>query len=127
MRTYDRQVGKHTGARDAVPSITSARQALSDDIARRNNRYLWQMSTRFFCFVGAVVVDHWTRWLLVAGAVVLPYIAVVLANAGQERQESTFAPVEAPQLGPGTSGTAPDAALGAGTAPASTEQPRGAP
>lgn len=68
-----------------VHRITSARSSLQDDIAARNKRYMLQMSTRVVCFVGAVVVDHWTRWILVAGAVFLPYIAVVIANAGREK------------------------------------------
>lgn len=75
------------GARstDEVVRITSAPEPLSDDLARRGRRYLWQMSIRVVCFIGAVAVDHWSRWLLMAAAVILPYVAVVLANAGRER------------------------------------------
>ncbi len=68
--------------------ITTAAEPLDADIARRSRRYLAQMSLRVVCFVGAVVVDHWSRWLLVLGAVVLPYVAVVLANAGRERRSA---------------------------------------
>lgn len=71
-----------------VQSITGAQEPLADDIARRTHRYLVQMTIRVVCFIGAVVVDHWTRWLLLVGAVVLPYVAVVLANAGRERPET---------------------------------------
>ena len=40
------------------------------------------MSLRTLCFVGAVLVGRgWLRWVLIAGALVLPYIAVVMANA----------------------------------------------
>lgn len=56
------------------------------------------MSIRMACFVGAVLVDHWTRWLLLAGAVVLPYVAVVLANAGRERGQVPDTYLEAPSL-----------------------------
>jgi hypothetical protein len=78
--------GRGSGpAADEVHRITNARSSLQDDIAARNKRYMLQMSTRVVCFVGAVVVDHWTRWILVAGAVFLPYIAVVIANAGREK------------------------------------------
>ena len=66
--------------------ITTASTALSDDVAARTRRYLVQMGVRVVCFLGAVLVDHWTRWVLLAGAVVLPYLAVVLANAGRERR-----------------------------------------
>lgn len=67
--------------------ITDAREPLATDLARRSHRYLLQMSIRVVCFLGAVLVDHWTRWLLAAAAVVLPYVAVVLANAGRSRGE----------------------------------------
>jgi len=70
-----------------VARITTAQVSLTEDVDRRMRRYLVQMSVRVACFLGAVVLDHWTRWLLVAGAVVLPYLAVVLANAGRERPD----------------------------------------
>lgn len=73
------------GTADEVHRITGARPSLHDDIAARNKRYMLQMSTRVACFIGAVALDHWTRWILVAGAVFLPYIAVVIANAGREK------------------------------------------
>lgn len=69
-----------------VARITAVGPSLTDDLARRTRRYLIQMSVRLACFLGAVVVDHWTRWLMLAGAVVLPYVAVLLANAGGERR-----------------------------------------
>src|SRR5690606_41842637 len=62
-------------------SITDARTSHSDDLRHRQIRYLFSMGIRTLCFVGAVVVDSWLRWVLVAGAVFLPYIAVVMANA----------------------------------------------
>jgi hypothetical protein len=68
----------------SVARITSAAVPLSQDIDRRMRRYVVQMSVRVACFVSAVLLDHWTRWLLLVGAVVLPYLAVVLANAGRE-------------------------------------------
>lgn len=73
-------------AREPEPvRITSAGSALSDDIAARSRRYLLQMGIRVLCFIGAVVVDHPIRWALLAGAIVLPYVAVLLANAWRER------------------------------------------
>jgi len=33
------------------------------------------------------VVPGWPRWFLIAGAVALPYLAVVIANAGRENDE----------------------------------------
>ncbi len=43
------------------------------------------MLIRTVCFVGAVAADGVLRWLLFAAAVFLPYIAVVLANAGVQK------------------------------------------
>ena len=49
------------------------------------------MSLRTICFVGAIVVgDGWLRWVLVAGALVLPYIAVVMANASADAAPTAF-------------------------------------
>lgn len=85
---------------DGVVSITSAAPSLTDDVARRTRRYLIQMSVRVVCFLGAVLIDHWTRWLLLLGAVVLPYIAVLLANAGGERGPAPSADLALPALPP---------------------------
>ena len=66
---------------DAV-RITTAAASRNDDISRRQRRYVMSMGLRTVCFVGAIVVGPgWLRWVLVAGAVLLPYVAVVMANA----------------------------------------------
>ncbi|MEJ7705985.1 MAG: DUF3099 domain-containing protein [Nocardioidaceae bacterium] len=44
------------------------------------------MALRTACFVLAIVSSGALRWSFVAGAVFLPYIAVVLANATDRRQ-----------------------------------------
>jgi hypothetical protein len=68
-----------------VASVTTAATSLSDDLAMRTRRYLWTMGIRTVCFVGAIVVPGWPRWVLIAGAVLLPYLGVVGANAGREK------------------------------------------
>lgn len=45
------------------------------------------MGVRTACFLGAVVAGGWLRWVLIAGALVLPYLSVVFANGGRERVE----------------------------------------
>ncbi len=45
------------------------------------------MAIRTACFIGAVVVDGWLRWVLVVGAFLLPYVAVVMANVASPRIE----------------------------------------
>lgn len=70
---------------EEVHSITSARRALSEDLHDRNVRYLVSMAIRTVSlFLAVLTPDPW-RWVFIAGAVVLPYVAVVVANAGRER------------------------------------------
>lgn len=86
---------------EPVPSITSAPVPLAVDQARRTRSYLIQMSIRVVCIIGAVLVDGWVRWALVAAAVVLPYSAVLIANSGRDQvthDTSPVTPVPAPAL-----------------------------
>lgn len=64
--------------------ITTARKSVADDQATRVRGYVISMSIRIVCFALAVVTDGVWRWLFVAGALVIPYIAVVFANGGRE-------------------------------------------
>jgi hypothetical protein len=64
-----------------VYSVTGVRRGASDDLAQRQKRYLISMGVRTVCFLLAVITPSPIRWVLVAAAVVLPYIAVVMANA----------------------------------------------
>ncbi len=70
-----------------VHRITDAEVPLSEEQQGRARRYLWSMAVRTACFIGAVVAPAPWRWILVAGAVGLPYVAVVMANAGRERSD----------------------------------------
>lgn len=86
--------------------ITDARTSHSDDLRHRQIRYLLSMLIRTLCFVGAVVVDSWLRWVLVVAAVFLPYIAVVMANAVSRRppdRAESFSPEARGSLKSGTS------------------------
>jgi hypothetical protein len=69
------------GSEQPVYSVTGVRRGTSDDLAQRQRRYLISMGIRTVCFVLAVVTHGPIRWVFVAAAVVLPYIAVVMANA----------------------------------------------
>lgn len=85
MRTRRRE--RERAPSDAVTTITSARRTLEQDVGRRTSRYLLSMSIRTVCLILAVVVEGPLRWGFMAGAIVLPYVAVVMANAGREREE----------------------------------------
>ena len=71
--------------------ITTAAPSRADDIAARQKRYLLSMGIRSACFVGAVVsaiagVDWLWPWLI-AGALILPYVAVVMANNSASKSD----------------------------------------
>ncbi len=70
-----------------VHRITDAEVPLSEEQAGRTRRYLVSMGIRTACLVGAVLAPSPWRWILVVGAVILPYFAVVAANAGRERSD----------------------------------------
>lgn len=67
-----------------VFSITSAHRGLSEQQPDRTKRYLVSMAVRTACVIGAIFIPGWPRWVLIAGAVLLPYLAVILANGGRE-------------------------------------------
>jgi hypothetical protein len=68
-------------------TITEAQRGLSQEQTGRTRRYLVSMGIRTACVLAAIVVPGWPRWILLAGAVVLPYVAVVMANAGRENDD----------------------------------------
>jgi hypothetical protein len=87
---------KHGGTE--VFRITGARKGLADDVRGRERRYVISMSVRTIAVIAAAVLWNVERHVaivaLVLGAV-LPYIAVVIANAGRESAPSlpsTFVP-----------------------------------
>lgn len=66
---------------------------MSAEQAGRTRKYLISMAIRTACVIGAIFIPGWPRWVLIAGAVVLPYLAVVIANAGKARDQGAPAPV----------------------------------
>jgi hypothetical protein len=77
---------------DAV-RITTARSSAADDMRSRQRRYAVSMTIRIVCFVAAVAVGPGVlRWVLVAGAVFLPLFAVIMANAGDQRDDGFSLP-----------------------------------
>ena len=76
---------------DEAVRITTAASSRNADIAARQKRYLFSMTLRSLCFVGAIIaaLAHigWLWPILIAGALVLPYVAVVMANATMTRRD----------------------------------------
>ena len=84
---------------EPVYQITGVAPGLEQDIAARSRRYAWSMGLRSVCFVLAVLTTGWVRWTFVGLAIVLPYIAVVVANAGREPNRP-MPPVQQPVVAP---------------------------
>ena len=72
---------------DEVFTITDAQRGLSVEQTGRTRRYLISMGIRTGCVIAVIFIPGWPRWVFIAGAVVLPYLAVVVANAGRENDE----------------------------------------
>jgi len=73
--------------------ITDARLSASDDLERRQRRYLWTMLVRVVCFALMIVVPGWWKVVALLGAVFLPAAAVLLAN-NQDRRAPGSRPVD---------------------------------
>lgn len=90
------------GRRDAqVQLVTTARRPHSEEISGRARRYLISMGFRTACLVLAIFVLHgWLRAIAIVAAIVLPWLAVVLANAGPVvgEEEPEFVTVSRPEL-----------------------------
>jgi len=72
-------------------------------------KYVIMMGVRVACFVAMILVTPygWYTWLFAAGAVFLPYIAVVIANVGQESRAAPAETVTLPALDPKAERPAP--------------------
>lgn len=67
-------------------AATSLPRAPQDDAGARFTKYMVTMGIRMGCFLAMVLVTPygWYTWIFGAGAVILPYVAVVVANVGQD-------------------------------------------
>jgi hypothetical protein len=89
----------HEAGDDEVVSITSVPESRGDEQSRRMHVYFIQMVIRVACFVAAVFVTWWPlRIVLIAAAVILPYTAVIFANAGGERRTADNVGMDHPEL-----------------------------
>lgn len=67
-------------------STTSLPRAPRDEADARFTKYFITMGVRVACFLLMVFVTPygWYTWIFGIGAMVLPYVAVVLANVGED-------------------------------------------
>lgn len=105
--------------------ITGARQGLAEDVRGRQRRYVISMSVRTVSVILAAVlwnVERHISMVALALGLLLPYVAVVIANAGRENTPSlpsTFVPAPVrPALesaAPTVASAPPEHGNGAGT------------
>ncbi|AKN73316.1 MULTISPECIES: DUF3099 domain-containing protein [Streptomyces] len=82
---------KQHGGSGQVFRITGARTGLAEDVRGRQRRYVISMSIRTVSVILAVALWNVERYVAIVALVLgaaLPYIAVVIANAGRERPPS---------------------------------------
>lgn len=82
---------QHGGGNAQVFRITGARTGLAEDVRGRQRRYIISMTVRTISVILAATLWNVERHVaivaLVLGAL-LPYVAVVIANAGRENAPS---------------------------------------
>ncbi|GAA1430052.1 DUF3099 domain-containing protein [Streptomyces thermospinosisporus] len=121
---------QHGGAQ--IFRITGARASLQEDVRGRQRRYVISMTIRTISVILAATLWNVERHVAIVALVlglVLPYIAVVIANAGRENAPPTPSTFITPPLrpmitpprtndggtGPGTEEVAPEPTPGART------------
>ncbi|WP_324641937.1 DUF3099 domain-containing protein [Pseudarthrobacter sp. LT1] len=85
-RPAPEEPGRFSGDSE-VHSITDAAAAHSEDMRQRMIKYALAMGIRMVCLILIFVVDGWFKIIAVAGAVFLPWFAVVIAN-GSDKAET---------------------------------------
>lgn len=80
-----------------IQSATSLPPSPDEERRGRMIKYLVMMAVRLVCFIAAIFVYYWFGWwwalVPLTGAILLPYIAVVIANTVNEGR---IRPVERP-------------------------------
>ena len=108
-------MSKQPDEKPEVLSITDVPESHTDEMHRRMVKYSLAMGIRLACLLLFFFIDTWFRWFFVAGAVFLPWIAVIIANGGSDKSHLTHstalldqAPLpelEAPSAGANAGGT----------------------
>ncbi len=103
---------QHDGGNAQVFRITGARTGLQEDVRGRQRRYVISMSIRTLSVILAATLWNVERHVAIVALVlglVLPYIAVVIANAGRENAPSLPSTFVAPPSRPMITGPKVDA------------------
>ena len=77
----------------AVHRISDAPRPLAEDVSARSRNYMISMGVRTVLFILALIFSGWLRWAFFAGSLILPYVAVMLANEGKSRRSEALPPI----------------------------------
>ncbi|MCC9174678.1 DUF3099 domain-containing protein [Arthrobacter sp. zg-Y179] len=112
-------MARDTNRGESVPRITDAPSPHTDEMRARMIKYSVSMGIRVVCLFLMFFVHGWLLWVVIAGAVVLPYFAVIIANGGSDTRLMTAsdAMIDSP---PATALDAPRAAEEPGERPETT-------
>ncbi len=72
-------------------SATSLPKAPREDADGRTQKYMLMMAVRLACIILMAVVTPygWYTFVFAVGAIFLPYVAVIVANVGQDAPDTT--------------------------------------
>ena len=119
--------------RERAHLVTEAQPGLTADVAARQRRYLIMMGIRVLCFGLTIALfvagAGWLAAIPAAGAILIPYFAVVMANGGREPADTKRFQAYEPRLPeryslPGT-GRWPAGSPGTDEAPGVAPRPGG--
>ena len=119
--------------RERAHLVTEAQPGLTADVAARQRRYLIMMGIRVLCFGLTIVLfvsgAGWLAGIPAAGAILIPYFAVVLANGGREPADTKRFQAYEPRLPerytPPEASRWPAGSAGADEAPGTASRPGG--
>ncbi len=83
---------------EKTQSVTNLDISPEAERKSRMIRYLIAMSIRVVCIIGGVFLEGWLMWVCFAGAIFLPYFAVIIAHAGDNSAGRSAKNVVAPTL-----------------------------
>lgn len=92
---------RDTRGEDQVHLVTSAPRPHSEEVSDRARKYLISMTIRTICLVLAIFALHgWLRLIAIVAAIILPWFAVVMANAGPvgNDDEPEFVTTQHPEI-----------------------------
>ncbi|HEX4428516.1 MAG TPA: DUF3099 domain-containing protein [Frankiaceae bacterium] len=85
---------RHSRQSVVITDLGSSRTA---EIRERERRYIIAMLFRAVCFIAATLIFHGAaRWFAIGVAIVMPWLAVILANAPNKVRAVSHAAFEPP-------------------------------